>query len=276
MRLSDSEKTVRQIRTAEGDHEHRLERGNSADDPDMAGIKGLVYIVDDERDVGTLLTRSLQEAGYDAQAFVRGHDLLSRIRGRAPDLCIVDLGLPDIDGLELLKQIGNLRDVATIVLTIRNHPTDRVLGLELGADDYVVKPFEPREVVARVKAVLRRFRMVQEASALGPTSVARFAGWSFDIGACALVSPTGDRVHLSAAEARLLEAMTRRPNRILSREYLLDQRCGRAHSPYDRSVDLAVSKLRQKIERDPRNPEIITMVYGAGYVFAVSVDWKES
>ena len=242
----------------------------------MAEQKARVYIVDDERDVGVLLDNALQEAGYATQSFVLGHDLLRQLRRRTPDVCIVDLGLPDIDGLELLKQIRNVSDIATIVLTIRSHPSDRILGLELGADDYVVKPFEPREVVARVKTVLRRYRMAQDTNAPCATSTARFAGWIFDPSTCTLSSPGGDRVQLSIAEARLLEAMTRRPNRVLSREYLLDQRCGREHSPYDRSIDLAVSKLRQKIEKDPRNPEIITTVYGAGYVFAASVDWRRS
>jgi len=242
----------------------------------MPEQKPLVYIVDDERDVGSLLESALQEAGYATTVFVTGRDLLRQLRREVPNLCIVDLGLPDIDGLDLLKQIRDLSAVATIVLTIRSHPSDRILGLELGADDYVVKPFEPREVVARVRSVLRRCRMAEERPAEGVTSTARFAGWVFDPGTCMLSSPRGERIALSVTEARLLEAMTRRPNRVLSREYLLDQRGGREHSPYDRSIDLAISKLRQKIEKDPRNPEIITTVYGAGYVFSVSVDWRRS
>ncbi len=242
----------------------------------MTEKNALIYIVDDERDVGLLLEATLQEAGYFTRSFVFGRDLLRRSRTEAPDLCIVDLGLPDMDGLELLKQIRNVSDIPAIVLTIRSHPSDRILGLELGADDYIVKPFEPREVVARVKTVLRRYRAAPETDAGGGTPTARFAGWIFDPGTCTLCSPRGERIPLSLAEMRLLEAMMRRPNRVLSREYLLDQRGCREHSPYDRSIDLAVSKLRQKIEKDPRNPEIITTVYGAGYVFSASVEWKRS
>lgn len=111
----------------------------------MPEQKHLVYIVDDERDVGSLLESALQEAGYATTVFVHGRDLLRELRRKVPDLCIVDLGLPDIDGLDLIKQIRDISHVATIVLTIRSHPSDRILGLELGADDYVVKPFEPRE-----------------------------------------------------------------------------------------------------------------------------------
>jgi Response regulators consisting of a CheY-like receiver domain and a winged-helix DNA-binding domain len=242
----------------------------------MMEESAIIYIVDDERDVGILLERTLQEAGYRTKSFVYGHDLLHQSRREAPDLCIVDLGLPDIDGLELLKQIRAVSDIPTILLTIRGHPSDRILGLELGADDYIVKPFEPREVMARVKTVLRRSRTALLTHHESATSTARFAGWIFDPGACTLCSPGGERVPLSVAEARLLEAMTRRPNRVLSREYLLGQRGCREHSPYDRSIDLAVSKLRQKIEKDPRNPEIITTVYGAGYVFSASVEWRRS
>lgn len=239
----------------------------------MVENRGLVYVVDDERDVGNLLTRALRDAGYSAESFVRGRDLLRQVKRRAPDLCIVDLGLPDMDGLDVLKQLDALGSVPTVVLTIRSDPTDRIVGLELGADDYVAKPFEPREVVARVKAVLRRVRAAQEATATGAPSIARFAGWSFDVGLCVLHSPGGSRIQLSASEAKLLKAMVLCPNRVLSREFLLDQRSGRELSPYDRSIDLAVSKLRQKIEEDPRNPAIITTVYGAGYVFTATVEW---
>ncbi len=242
----------------------------------MTDKNTLDYIVDDERDVGTILERVLQEVGYETKSFVYGIDFLHRLKRQEPDLCIVDLGLPDIDGLDLLKQMRIVNDIPTILLTIRSHPSDRILGLELGADDYIVKPFEPREVLARVKTVLRRYRMAHATKAEGAVSTARFAGWVFDPGTCTLCSPHGERIPLSIAEVRLLEAMIRRPNRVLSREYLLDKRGCREHSPYDRSIDLAVSKLRQKIEKDPRNPEIITTVYGAGYVFSATVEWRRS
>lgn len=242
----------------------------------MTDKNTLIYIVDDERDVGVILGRMLHEGGYETRSFVYGVDFLHRLKKQEPDLCIVDLGLPDIDGLDLLKQMRNVSTVPTIVLTIRSHPSDRILGLELGADDYIVKPFEPREVLARVRTVLRRYRTADATPAEGGVTTARFAGWIFDPGSCTLCSPLGERIQLSIAEVRLLEAMMRRPNRVLSRDYLLDQRGCREHSPYDRSIDLAVSKLRQKIEKDPRNPEIITTVYGAGYVFSAIVEWRRS
>lgn len=160
----------------------------------MEEYRALIYIVDDEYDVGILLDNTLHEAGYCTRSFIFGRDLLSQFRRKAPDLCIVDLGLPDIDGLELLKQIRNMSDVPTIVLTIRSHPSDRILGLELGADDYIVKPFEPREVVARVKTVLRRCQPTPDGHAIGTAATARFAGWIFDLGTCTLSSPGGQRV----------------------------------------------------------------------------------
>lgn len=157
--------------------------------------------------------------------------------------------MPDIDGLDLTNQIRDTSHVATIVLTIRSHPSDRILGVELGADDYVVKPSRrPPE----------------------------FAGWIFDPGTCTLASPQGERIALSVTKARLLKAMTRRPNRVLSREYLLDQRGGTgafAARPQHRPRGLGAAAENRK---DPRNPEIITTVYGAGYVFSVPAGWRRS
>jgi len=236
--------------------------------------RDLVFVVDDEGDIGLLVNRVLEEHGYDVEYFGDGKSVLRRIKTRRPALCLVDLGLPDIEGLDLIKEIRSTYDVAIVVLTVRSQPTDRIIGLELGADDYVVKPFEPLELVARVKSVLRRFhRGNGDLSSTGGGAVARFAGWSFNPQTFALQPPSGHGIELSASEARLLTVMLRSPNQILSREYLLDERDGRNLSPFDRSIDIAVSRLRQKIETDPRNPQVIKTVYGAGYIFAADVEW---
>jgi DNA-binding response OmpR family regulator len=234
-----------------------------------------VFVLEDQPEIGRLVCRTLEDHGFRTEWFPRARTFLSRIRVRRPDLCIVDLGLPDEDGLAVIRDLHGRDPVPVIILTGRADPVDRVLGLELGADDYVVKPFDPRELIARVKAVLRRSeRALPTAAADLATGAARFGGWICDFDRLLLTAADGNRSELSAAEARLLLAFCRAPNRILSRESLLGLRGPENRSPFDRSIDVRISRLRQKLEHDPKNPQLIKTVYGAGYIFAADVEWS--
>ena len=228
----------------------------------------LLYVVEDDPQVRQLIIRSFSGHPYQLEAFPRGTDLLRAMKARPAKLCIVDLGLPDMDGLALVRRLAEDFACAVIVLTGRQEVSDRILGLELGADDFVVKPFEPRELVARVTSVLRR---LNGRTATGDT-VAAFAGWRFHVDRHQLVARDGAEVDLSAAEARMLTALLRSPNRILSREQLMPDSPDPAT---DRSIDVRISRLRSKIEANPREPQIIKTVYGAGYLLAADVNWED-
>ena len=234
-----------------------------------------IVIVEDEIQVARTVGRAFADSGYGVRHFVRGRDLLHHLKQNVPDLCVIDLGLPDGDGLELVREIQARHDIAVIILTGRGDTTDRVVGLELGADDYIVKPFEPRELVARAKAVLRRFERKAGAEAEHAGKTARFRDWTFRPDTYALTSPQGETVTLSAAEAKLLRVLLDAPNRILSREQILEMVSGQDYSPFDRSIDVRISRLRNKIEEDSRDPQVIKTVYGAGYIFAASVEWTD-
>lgn len=235
----------------------------------VPGWRPLICLVEDEAEIARLVASTLDGYGYDCVPFRRGADALARMRAEPPALCILDLGLPDMDGLQLIREIQDSVGCPILVLTGRQHVTDRILGLELGADDYMGKPFEPRELVARVRSVLRRFQRAGGGEAARPQT-ARFAGWTFDAARNQLVDPQGGTVPLSTTETRLLEALLRSPNRILSREQLL----GGSLEPLDRSIDVRVSRLRRKLREDPQTPRLIKTVYGAGYMLSAEVAWS--
>ena len=210
----------------------------------------------------------MEGSGFATEHFIRGRDLKHFMARETPALCIIDLGLPDGDGLDLLRSLQAGSDVAVIILTGRGEATDRVVGLELGADDYIVKPFEPRELVARARAVLRRTGRKIDSTAAEPVQrKARFHGWTFRPDSLGLTAPSGEEAAIRAAEAQLLMVMLKAPNRVLSRDQLLEMASGESHSPFDRSIDVRVARLRRKIEPDPGRPTIIKTVRGAGYVF---------
>ena len=229
----------------------------------------LVFIVEDEPDIARLIAASLTEYGFRSETFGTGRALLARARREQPELAILDLGLPDMDGLQVLRELQENHPCAALILTGRDGLTDRVLGLELGADDYLVKPFEPRELVARVRSILRRYQKAPASEPAGHSAV-RFAGWHFDIGRLSLTHEDGREVSLSAAEAALLQTLLKRPNKILTREQLIGER---ELDPFDRSIDVRISRLRRKLEDDPQDPKIIKTVYGAGYLLCASVEW---
>ncbi len=233
--------------------------------------QALVFVIEDDLAVARLVTSALEEFGFATETCMTATHALRRLPVRRPDLCIVDLGLPDLDGIELVRQIASTYTCGVQILTARGHTVDRVMGLELGGDDYMVKPFEPRELVARVRRVLRRRGMGTAASTGSSRKHARFEGWAFDCSANTLRSAAGSEHVLGLAEAQVLRAFIERPSQILTREQLLGQH---DLSPLDRSIDVRISRLRRRLEADPQNPKIIKTVYGAGYMFAAHVTWS--
>ncbi len=227
----------------------------------------LIAIVEDDPDVARTIEQVLGDFGFRTVWCRNAGELLRRLRQTAPDLCIVDLGLPDMDGLEVMQRVRAQSPCGILILTGRAHVSDRVMGLELGADDYVLKPFEPRELVARVRSILRRREQIADES----SQLAEFAGWRFNLGNNTLQGSDGEEHVLSTAEADLLRVFVRNPNRILQREQLMGKR---DLQPTDRSIDVRISRLRRKLEPDPQNPVLIKTVYGAGYLFLATVSWR--
>jgi DNA-binding response OmpR family regulator len=231
-----------------------------------------IYVIEDDSDIRVLLRQVLEGYGYGVTTFASGRDARQAIHRDAPDLCIVDLGLPDMDGLTLVRELwGDVR-FGVIILTGRGGVSDRVLGLELGADDYVVKPFEPRELVARINSVIRRREQLACAAA-ACSRRARFADWLFDSGDLSLTHADGRQEALTAAEAQLLLTLLKAPKRVLSRDQLQGDDPEGDDCPFDRSIDVRISRIRKKIEPDPKTPRLIKTVYGAGYLFAADVGW---
>jgi DNA-binding response OmpR family regulator len=233
-------------------------------------VAATIYLVEDDPEIARIVLRVLTDFGFAAEWFRTGGDLLAATRAHAPALAIVDLGLPDIDGMEVVRRLRGRHGCGVLILTGRDYMADRVMGLELGADDYIVKPFEPRELIARIRSILRRCEARAEAAAPA-RRVAEFGGWRFDTGTNMLYAPDAEEFSLSTAEAHLLRLFVERPNRILAREQLLGER---EVSPFDRSIDVRISRLRRKIEADPHNPKVIKTVYGAGYLFSLPVTWE--
>lgn len=229
----------------------------------------LIAIVEDDPDVARIIEQVLKDFAFQTVWCRSAGDLLRRLRTLAPDLCIIDLGLPDMDGIEVMQRVRSQSACGIVILTGRAHISDRVMGLELGADDYVLKPFEPRELVARVRSILRR----REGNALTPgRQVAEFGGWRFNTGNNTLHAPNGEEHPLSTSEAELLKVFVNSPNRILQREQLMGTR---DLAPTDRSIDVRISRLRRKLEPTADSPAFIKTVYGAGYLFLAAVNWPE-
>jgi two-component system, OmpR family, response regulator len=225
-----------------------------------------VLIVDDDRDIRTLLAEYLEVHGYAARAAADGDGMREAIAQSEYDLIILDLSMPGQDGLELCRELRNTSDVPIVMLTARGEPSDRILGLETGADDYLAKPFEPRELLARVRNVLRRTK----GASGSPAARLLFGEWILDLTSRSLIDRRGVVVALSGAEFRLLEAFVSNPNCVLTRAQLLDL-TRRDVEAFDRSIDLQVSRLRQRFGDDARASELIKTVRGEGYVLAATV-----
>jgi len=227
----------------------------------------LIAIVEDDPDIAKIIEQVLADFGFRTVWCRSAGDLLRRLRTLAPDLCIIDLGLPDMDGIEVMQRVRAQSGCGIMILTGRAHVSDRVMGLELGADDYVLKPFEPRELVARVRSIVRR----REGGETPARQIAEFAGWRFNLANNTLTAPNGDAHALSTSESELLKAFVNNPNRILQREKLMGTR---DLAPNDRAIDVRISRLRRKLEPDPLSPAFIKTVYGAGYLFLATVNWS--
>jgi DNA-binding response OmpR family regulator len=237
----------------------------------MSTTRPLVLILEDDGDLASLLTRTFREHGFDAEAAGLVRDFERRLTQVRPAICIVDMNLPDGPGLEVMTRRLKSEAIPAIAMSgVWTEVSDRVLGLEMGADDYLLKPVNPRELVARVRAVLRR----SEGAAGSDDGVARFSGWTADFRAHRLIAPDAVEIELSASEMRLLRALASRPQRVQSRETLMEEEAAAAAIAFDRSIDVRISRLRAKLREDPRNPRIIKTIYGAGYMFAPTVEWS--
>ena len=233
-------------------------------------------VLDDEEDITRLLATYLQGHGFRVSQMHRGRDLLALMANDPPVLVLLDLGLPGEDGFVIARQLREHWQCGLVIVTGRGDAVDKVVGLEVGADDYVTKPFDLRELLARIKAVLRRIvpapAPASAATTATPPSTKRFEGWELDVAARRLTAPQGHEVVLTSGEFDLLHALSDAPGRVLSRDYLLERTRGRDGGPFDRTIDVQIGRLRRKLESDADSPQLIKSVRGAGYLFAPRVD----
>ena len=231
-----------------------------------------IAIVDDDVDITQLLGNYLQGHGYRVTLLHNGRSLNELMTADPPNLVLLDLGLPGEDGFSIARHLREHWRCGLVIVTGRGDSVDKVVGLEVGADDYVTKPFDLRELVARIKAVLRRM----SSESPGSTAVASrhtlcFAGWALDTTARRLIGHQGQDVPLTTGEFDLLRAFAQHAGRVLSRDFLLEQTRGREAGPFDRTIDVQVGRLRKKLEADAENPQIIKSVRGAGYILVPPV-----
>lgn len=230
--------------------------------------QGHIVIVDDEKDVRETFGEYLEGRGYEVSLADSGAALRDCIAQKAADLVLLDLNMPGEDGLSLARFLREETESAFIMVTAADDAVDRVIGLELGADDYVGKPVDLRELAARIKSVLRRSgRETVARPETGDVRKVAFGSFVLDLDGHELTDRNGAVVELTTMEFDLLSAFVERPNRVLTRDQLLDMAHHRRWDPYDRSIDIRIARLRRKIERDPQKPEIIKTVRGAGYIF---------
>jgi two-component system OmpR family response regulator len=231
-----------------------------------------ILVVDDHREIRDLLAKYLAKHGLRisvAESAARARRILET---SAIDLVVLDIMMPGEDGLSLCRHLRATTTLPVIMLTAMAEDTDRVIGLEIGADDYVVKPFNPRELLARIRAVLRRANSLPHQRPTPDAEVLRFERWALNVGRRELMDEDGVGIPLSTSEFLLLCALLDHPKMVLSRDQLLDLTRGRAANMFDRSIDNQVSRLRKKIETDPKEPTLIKTVWGGGYVFAADVE----
>lgn len=232
-------------------------------------MSALVSILDDEPAIRSMLADALAEAGFRTMTFGRATEFEAALRRTVPDVCLVDLGLPDRDGLSLVHRLALEKGATVIIISGRAQVQDRVTGLELGADDYIIKPFDPAEVVARIRA---RLRTQSRPQSHGDT--ARFNGWTAHFDRYALVDETGAETPFSHAEGAVLRLFLESPKRLISRAHMQESLGGGAGDSFDRAMDVRISRLRTKLREDPKNPRLIKTIYGAGYIFLGDVAWE--
>ena len=234
-----------------------------------------VLIVEDDRVTRTTLAGYFETQGFRVSEAQDGRQMRRIFEGGGIDLVLLDLNLPGEDGLSLLRELRRGSDVGAILVTGRTDEVDRIVGLEVGADDYVTKPFNARELLARSRNLLRRTLRIREleqrVNETGSAAL-RFAGWTLDLGARRLTSADGEDVNLTRGEFELLAAFARHPGRVRSRDSLLNSVSHRDWAPNDRTIDVLVGRLRRKIEQDPSDPRLIVTLHGVGYLFAAEAD----
>lgn len=230
-----------------------------------------ILVVDDHSEIRDLLKRFLEQHGLRVSCARDGKEMKRLLEEREFDLLVLDLMMPGEDGLTLCRELRVKSKLPIIMLTAMGEETDRIIGLEMGADDYLAKPFNPRELLARIKAVMRRTQAETQPVAETLTRDLRFDRWLLDINRRELVDEDGVGLSLSTAEFDLLKVFLERPQRVLSRDQLLDLARGREAVAFDRAIDTLVSRLRRKLERDPKNPELIKTIWGGGYMFSTDV-----
>jgi two-component system OmpR family response regulator len=231
-----------------------------------------ILVVDDEREIREPLAKYLGKNGLRTSIAASSAEARGLLKNSAIDLVVLDIMMPGEDGLSLCRHLRETADIPVILLTAMVEDTDRVVGLEIGADDYVTKPFNPRELLARIKAVMRRTQAVPRPREEVSGERLKFDGWMLHADRRELVAGDGVAVPLSTAEFRLLSVFLKRPRIVLSRDQLLDLTSGRAAEVFDRTIDNQVSRLRRKIEQDPKNPVLIKTVWGGGYMFTADVE----
>lgn len=236
-------------------------------------VPAVILMVDDDERLRRTVSQYLRGEGFVVHESADGQEMRACLASHSVDLVLLDLMLPDDSGLNLARDIRARSDVAIIMLTGKGETVDKVVGLELGADDYVTKPFDPRELLARIRTVLRRAPKSRRPSSGVPVSSVRFEGWVLDLVTQELISPDGDIVHLTSHQYQLLASLVTHADRPLSRNEISSLLAGRDWSPLNRSVDVLVAKLRKKIEKDPRAPKLIKTVRGIGYKLAARVDF---
>ena len=238
----------------------------------MANDQAHILVVDDDRDIRASLAEYLRTRGLRVSVAADSREMDRLLATTQPDLIVLDIMMPGEDGLSVCKRLQESSQVPVILLTALTESTDRIVGLELGADDYLAKPFDPRELVARIKSVLRRSQMLppKQRRAKG---LVRFDRWRFDFARQELLGADDVAVKLSSGEHLLLASLIEHAGVALTRDQLLDLTKGREAQLFDRSIDNQISRLRRKVEADPRNPRIIVTQWGGGYVFAAEVEW---
>ena len=233
-----------------------------------------ILVVDDDPRIRQMLARYFEQEGYRVSLAADGTAMRAQLSAKHIDVVLLDVVMPGEDGLTLAREVRAKSDVGIIMLTGRDDVLDRVVGLEVGADDYIAKPFHLREVLARVKSLQRRRKPTDQAirSEEPAEKVIRYDGWTLDIARRQLLSPRGEDVALTTGEFDLLAALARHPGRVCGREALMEFTRGRSWEVFDRTIDAQIARLRKKIESDPKNPTIVKSVRGVGYVFTGRVD----
>lgn len=230
----------------------------------------MIAILDDEPQIRMMLSEALRDAGFRTACFGRATEFEAALPTLSPQICLVDLGLPDKDGLALVHRLALESGAAIIIISGRAAVQDKVTGLELGADDYIIKPFDPAEVVARARALLRRGKSNKST----PLNTALFANWTANFDQFTLKTENSEPVAFSQAEGEVLRLFLESPNRLISRAQMQETLGGAASESFDRAMDVRVSRLRTKLREDPKNPKLIKTIYGAGYIFLGTVDWR--